>query len=138
MAKFADHMEKIGSGVVEGYKKIENGVVTGYKKIETGVVEGFTGITNRMSGIMLDEEGNLKTGKVGETVVGAYKKVEDAFVNTFMAKEGETAEEAKARVTAGTEARQAKIKADQEAREAAQKAMIEKNLEASRNAGKRN
>ena len=32
----------------------------------------------------------------------------------------------------------AKIKADMEAREAAQKAMIEKNLEASRNAGKRN
>ena len=64
--------------------------------------------------------------------------MEDAFVNTFMAKEGETTEEAKARVTAGTEARQAKIKADMEAREAAQKAMIEKNLEASRNAGKRN
>ena len=26
MAKFADHMEKIESGVVEGYKKIEDGV----------------------------------------------------------------------------------------------------------------
>ena len=127
MAKFADHMEKIESGVVEGYKKIEG-----------GVVEGFTGMVDKMSGVMLDEEGNLKTGKVGKAVVGAYKKVEDAFVNTFMAKEGETAEEAKARVTAGTEARQAKIKADMEAREAAQKAMIEKNLEASRNAGKRN
>ncbi len=85
MGKFADHMEKIESGVVEGYKKIEDGVV------------------------------------------GAYKKIEDAFVGTFMAKEGETAQEAKARVTAGTEAR-----------EAAQKEMIEKNLEASRNAGKRN
>ena len=85
MAKFADHMEKIAGGVVEGYKKIEDGVVTG------------------------------------------YKKVEDAFVNTFMTKAGETTEEAKARVTADTEARQA-----------AQKAMIEKNLDASRNAGKRN
>ena len=41
MAKFADHMEKIESGVVEGYKKIENGVVTGYKKIESGVVNGY-------------------------------------------------------------------------------------------------
>ena len=127
MAKFADHMEKISDGVVEGYKKIEG-----------GVVEGFTGMVDKMSGVMLDEEGNLKTGKVGEAVVGAYKKVENAFVSTFMAKEGETAEEAKTRVTAGTEARQAKIKADMEAREAAQKAMIEKNLEASRNAGKRN
>ena len=105
MAKFADHMEKISDGVVEGYKKIEDGVVTGYKKIEDGVVEGFTGITDKMSGVMLDEEGNLKTGKVGEAVVGAYKKVEDAFVSTFMAKEGETTEEAKARVTAGTDAR---------------------------------
>ena len=69
MAKFADHIEKIAGGVLEGF-----------------------------------------TGKVGEAVVGAYKKVEDAFVNTFMAKEGESVEEAKARVTAGTEARQAKIK----------------------------
>ena len=127
MAKFADHMEKI-----------ESGVVTGYKKIEGGVVEGFTGIVDKMSGVMLDEEGNLKTGKVCEAVVGAYKKVEDAFVSTFMAKKGETTEEAKARVTAGTEARQTKTKADMEAREAAQKEMIEKNLEASRNAGKRN
>ena len=127
MAKFADHMEKISDGVVEGYKKIEG-----------GVVEGFTGIVDKMSGVMLDEEGHLKTGKVGEAVVGAYKKVEDAFVSTFMAKEGETTEEAKARVTAGNEARQTKIKADMEAREAAQKEMIENSLEASRDAGKKN
>ena len=59
MAKFADHMEKIAGGVTEGYKKIEDGVVTGYKKIEGGVVEGFTGITDQMSGVMLDEEGKV-------------------------------------------------------------------------------
>ena len=76
MAKFADHMEKITGGVTEGYQKIEN-----------GVVEGFTGMVDKMSGVMLDEEGHLKTGKVGEAVVGAYKKVEDAFVSTFMAKD---------------------------------------------------
>jgi hypothetical protein len=70
--------------------------------------------------------------------VTGYRKVGDAFVNTFMAKDGETAEEAKARVTADMEARQAKIRADMEAREDAQKAMIGKSLEASRNAGKRN
>ena len=85
MGKFADHMEKISNGVVEGYQKIEDGVVTG------------------------------------------YKKVEDAFVSTFMEKEGETVEAAKARMTAGFEVR-----------EAARKEMIEKSLEASRNAGKRN
>ena len=75
---------------------------------------------------------------IESAVVGGYKKIEDAFVSTFMAKEGESVEEAKARVAADTEARQAKINDDMEAREAAQKAMIEKNLEASRNAGKRN
>ena len=34
----------------------------------------------------------LKTGKIGETVIGAYKKVEDAFVDKFLEKgeEGET------------------------------------------------
>ena len=47
MAKFADHMEKIESSVVEGYKKIEDGVVTGYKKIENGAVEGFGKVVDK-------------------------------------------------------------------------------------------
>jgi hypothetical protein len=64
--------------------------------------------------------------KIEKGVVGAYKKVEDAFVNTFMAKEGESVQDAKARVIADTEARNA-----------GHKAMVQKNLEASRNAGKR-
>lgn len=29
----------------------------------------------------------LKTGKLGEKVIGAYKKVEDAFVDTFLEKD---------------------------------------------------
>lgn len=138
MAKFTDHMDKIAEGVTEGYQKIEDGVVEGYKKIEGGVVEGFTGIVDKMSGVMLDEEGNLKTGKVGEAVVGAYKKVENAFVNTFMAKEGESVEDAKARIAADQQARQEQMKADTEKRAADQKARIEASLEASRNAGKVN
>ena len=36
--------------------------------------------------------------KVEDTVVGGYKKVEDKFVDTFLKKEGETTEEAKARI----------------------------------------
>ena len=36
--------------------------------------------------------------KVEETVVGGYKKVEDKFVDTFLKKDGETTEEAKARI----------------------------------------
>ena len=39
MAKFADHMEKIESGVVEGYKKIETGAVKGFGKVVDKCVE---------------------------------------------------------------------------------------------------
>ena len=39
MAKFADHMEKIESSVVEGYKKIEDGVVEGFGKVVDKCVE---------------------------------------------------------------------------------------------------
>ena len=138
MSKFVEANEKIAKGVVKGYKKIEDGVVTGYKNIEDGVVTGMKKISDGFTGAVLDEEGNLKTGKVGKAVVSGYKKVEDAFVNTFMAKEGESVEDAKTRIAADNEARQAKIKADAETREAQQKERIEKSLEASRNAGKRN
>ena len=138
MAKFADHMGKIAEGVTEGYQKIEDGVVTGYKKIETGVVDGFGKVVDTCAGAMLDENGNLKTGKVGEAVVGTYRKVENAFVSTFMAKEGETVEDAKARIAAEQQARDAQAKAAAEQRAADQKARIDASLEASKNAGKRN
>ena len=36
--------------------------------------------------------------KVEDTVVGGYKKIEDKFFETFLKKDGETTEEAKARV----------------------------------------
>ena len=137
MAKFADHMDKIAEGVTEGYQKIEDGVVEGYKKIEGGVVEGFTDMVDKMSGVMLNEDGTMKTGKVGDAVVDAYKKVEDAFVNTFMAREGESVEDAKARIAADQQARQEKMKAEAEKRAADQQARINASLEASRNAGKR-
>ena len=57
MAKFADHMEKIASGVVEGYQKIEDGVVTGYKKMETGVVEGFGKVVDKCVEVLFTKEG---------------------------------------------------------------------------------
>jgi len=57
MAKFADHMQKIESGVVKGYKKIEDGVVTGYKKIESGVVEGFGNVVDKCVEVMFTKEG---------------------------------------------------------------------------------
>lgn len=66
------------SKLVKANEKIAEGVVDGYKKIERGVVEGFT--------------------KMENAVVGAYKKVEDSFVDQFLTKEGESVEDAKARL----------------------------------------
>ena len=82
-------------------------------------------MTDKVSGAILNEDGSMKTGKIGEAVVGAYKKVENAFVNTFMAKEGESVEDAKARISADQQARQEQMKADAEKRAVDQQAMIE-------------
>lgn len=38
--------------------------------------------------------------KVEETVVGGYTKIEDAFVERYLTKDGETVDEAKARLKA--------------------------------------
>jgi hypothetical protein len=138
MSKFVEANEKIAKSVVDGYKKIENGVVDGYKKIENGVVDGFSKVVDKCSSVMLDEEGNLKTGKVGDKVVSGYKKIEDKFVNAFLAKEGETTEEAKARIKAEQDARDAKMKDDAEKRAADQKARVDASIAASKSAGKRN
>ena len=32
-------------------------------------------------------EYKMKTGKIGEAVIGAYKKIEDSFVDTFLEKD---------------------------------------------------
>ena len=58
-------------------------LVDGYKKVENSVVGGYQ--------------------KVEDTVVGGYQKIEDKFVDTFLKKDGETTEEAKARVKAEQE-----------------------------------
>lgn len=70
---------KIGEGVVEGYKKIEDGVVSGYKKIEDGVVSGYK--------------------KIEDGVVEGFGKVSDKFVEKLFAKEGESVEDAKKRLS---------------------------------------
>ena len=77
--------------------------------------------------------------KIEDGVVEGYKKVESGFVEKHLVKEGETGEEAKAR-----------IKKEQEERDAQEKArahvevnipdsgeIVKKNLEAAKNAGKR-
>lgn len=71
--------EKMGESAVEGFHKIEEGVVAGYKKIEDGVVGGYK--------------------KMEETVVEGFGKVTDKFVEKLFAREGESVEEAKERLS---------------------------------------
>ena len=49
------------------------------KKIEEAVTDGYQ--------------------KIEDCVVSGYKKIEDKFIATFLAEEGETTEEARARIT---------------------------------------
>lgn len=62
--------------------KLEKGVVDGYKKIEDGVVTGYK---------------KMETG-----VVEGFGKVVDKCVEVLFAKEGETVEEAKERLSGNT------------------------------------
>ena len=61
------------------YKKIESGVVEGYKKIENGVVTGYK---------------KIETG-----VVEGFNKVTDKCVEVLFAKDGESVEDAKKRLS---------------------------------------
>ena len=67
------------SKFVEANEKIAEKVVEGYKKIENGVVGSYK--------------------KVETGVVEGFGKVTDACVKTLFAKEGESVEEAKARLS---------------------------------------
>lgn len=71
--------EAAAKGATTGYKKIENGVVEGYKKIENGVVEGYKKIENG--------------------VVSGFNKVTDKCVEVLFAREGESVEDAKKRLS---------------------------------------
>ncbi len=66
------------SKIVKINKKIAETVTSGYKKIEQGVVDGYKKI-----------EKGAKDG---------YAKMEDKFVEAYLTKDGETVEEAKARL----------------------------------------
>ena len=99
MANIADMGEKIARTVTDGYQKIED----------------------KFTGRFLEEDGSLKTGKIGEAVTEGYKKIEtgvvsgykkieagvtegfgkvsDKFVERLFAKEGESVEDAKKRLS---------------------------------------
>ena len=67
------------SKFVQANEKIAEGVVNGYKKIENGVVGGYK---------------KIETG-----VVKGFEKVTDKCVEKLFAREGETVEEAKKRLS---------------------------------------
>ena len=71
--------QAVADATVSGYKKIEKGVVEGYKKIEDGVVSGYK---------------KIETG-----AVEGFGKVVDKCVEVLFAKEGESVEDAKARLS---------------------------------------
>lgn len=66
------------SKIVQANEKIAEAVTDGYKKIEQGVVDGYK--------------------KIEKGVVSGYTKIEDKFVETYLTRDGETVEEAKARL----------------------------------------
>ena len=66
------------SKIKKANERIAEAVTDGYKKIEKGVVEGYK--------------------KIEQGVVGGYTKIEDKFVDAYLTKDGETVEEAKARL----------------------------------------
>lgn len=67
------------SKIAETNEKIAEKVAEGYKKIETGVVDGYK---------------KIETG-----VVEGFEKVTDKCVDVLFAKEGESVEDAKARLS---------------------------------------
>lgn len=107
------------SKIVEANEKIAEAVVEGYKKIESGVVEGYK--------------------KMEDAVVGGFGKMADGFVEKHLMKDGETVEEAKARLAKEQEEREAQAKAlgHVEVNIPDSSEIVKKNLEAAKNAGKR-
>ena len=75
------------SKLVKANEKIAESVVSGYKKIENGVVGGYK--------------------KIEDGVVGGFNKISDKFVDEFLTKDGETVEQAKARLAQEQAAREA-------------------------------
>ena len=66
------------SKIVKVTEQISEAVTGGYKKIEKGVVDGYK--------------------KIEQGVTAGYTKIEDKFVEAYLTKDGETVEEAKARL----------------------------------------
>lgn len=86
-----EYKEMAKSKLVKANKKIAEGVTSGYKKIEQEVVGGYK--------------------KIEEGTVSGFNKMTDKFVDHFLTREGESVEEAKARLEAEQKEREEKRKA---------------------------
>lgn len=102
------------SKLVQANEKIERSVVNGYRKIEGGVVNGYK--------------------KIEEGVVGGFNKITDKFVDNFLTKEGESVEEAKARLAAEQKAREDAGKEERKQKLLQQNTIIEENEKRTQNA----
>ncbi len=71
------------SKIADTNDKIAKTVTEGYKRIETGVVDGYK--------------------KIEEGVVEGFTKISDKCVETLFAKEGESVEDAKKRLSGKTD-----------------------------------
>lgn len=78
------------SKIVKVNEKIAEKVVGGYKKIEDGVVGGYK--------------------KIEEGAVSGFGKITDKFVDSFLTKEGESVEDAKARLAEEQKAREEEMR----------------------------
>jgi len=96
--------ESVIKSAVDLGENIAGHAISGYHKIEDGVVGSYKKIEN--------------------TVVGGYKKIEDAFVDKLLTREGESVEDAKARIKAEQQAREEAANAEAEKRAAEQKSRL--------------
>ena len=93
------------SKLVKANEKIAEGVVDGYKKIEKGVVGGYK--------------------KIEEGAVGGFNKIADKFVDNFLTQEGESVEDARARLAKEQKEREEADRLAFEERQARRKAGVE-------------
>lgn len=102
------------SKLMEANERIAEEVVGGYKKIEEGVVSGYK--------------------KIEEGAVGGFNKIADKFVDNFLTKEGESVEDAKARLAEEQKAREEAGAAKREHHSQKQNTIAEENMQKAKQA----
>ena len=104
--------ENIAEGTKDVYQKVENGAVSGYETVENAVTEGYKTVEETVTdGYKTVEDKVVSAYKAVENGVAAgFNKIANGFVDAFLKKEGESVEEARARLEAEQKAREEKYK----------------------------